>query len=60
MILVQQEINLLAFLIQGLFINKKISIKNHFLFFRFPKGIHIDAFRLVSVLGRGHFGKVNS
>ncbi|CAF0971463.1 unnamed protein product [Didymodactylos carnosus] len=25
---------------------------------RFPKGVVIDAFRLVSVLGRGHFGKV--
>jgi serine/threonine protein kinase len=32
---------------------------NLFLFvFRFPKGVHIEAFRLVSVLGRGHFGKV--
>ncbi|CAF1046714.1 unnamed protein product [Adineta steineri] len=34
--------------------NKSLSIPDS----RFPKGVHIDAFRLVSVLGRGHFGKV--
>ncbi|CAF3512278.1 unnamed protein product [Rotaria socialis] len=34
--------------------NKSLSILDS----RFPKGVHIDAFRLVSVLGRGHFGKV--
>lgn len=53
--------------------NKSLSIpdsrlinffqKKHFsrkFSFRFPKGVHIEAFRLVSVLGRGHFGKVNT
>ncbi|CAF1634503.1 unnamed protein product, partial [Adineta ricciae] len=34
--------------------NKSLSIPDS----RFPKGVHIDTFRLVSVLGRGHFGKV--
>jgi hypothetical protein len=42
-------------------IKSKSLIRNYFSFssFRFPKGVHIEAFRLVSVLGRGHFGKVN-
>lgn len=34
--------------------NKSLSIPDS----RFPKGVHIELFRLVSVLGRGHFGKV--
>ncbi|CAF1121165.1 unnamed protein product [Rotaria sordida] len=34
--------------------NKSLSTPDS----RFPKGVHIEAFRLVSVLGRGHFGKV--
>ncbi|CAF4390334.1 unnamed protein product, partial [Rotaria sp. Silwood2] len=34
--------------------NKSLSILDS----RFSKGVNIEAFRLVSVLGRGHFGKV--